>query len=348
MPLIHQRPDWPRFRWDPAALAARLAETRFRQGRLIGRMEAQEPEARRAAAEAVLAAEALASSTLAGVPLASDAIQQTLAGSAHGVPAPAGEAAAGMVRMLRDAAGNHALPLDRERLVGWQSGLPGAAGDAIPPAIEGSDYDPPPPSRLPDELASFLDRFNHTGGIDPVLKAALSLLWLETIRPFDHGNGRLGRAVALLALSQAEGAMRYYSLSDQILREREAYGAALQAARLGDLDVTGWFEWMLGCLGRAIDGAETLHGTAAAAARFWHRHGAGRFNRRQRTMLQTLLDGEARMVSSSDWASATGCSQDTAGRDISDLIRRHILMKDAAGGRSTRYGLVPPEEGPRP
>ena len=36
---IHQLPDWPRFHWDQEALAAPLAETRHRQGRLLGRME---------------------------------------------------------------------------------------------------------------------------------------------------------------------------------------------------------------------------------------------------------------------------------------------------------------------
>ena len=38
---------------------------------------------------------------------------------------------------------------------------------------------------------------------------------------------------------------------------------------------------------------------------------------------------------SSKWAKIMKCSQDTALCDIDDLITRRILVKDAAGGRST-------------
>ena len=37
---IHERPEWPAFRWDGAAIAGQLAAVRYRQGRLLGRMEA--------------------------------------------------------------------------------------------------------------------------------------------------------------------------------------------------------------------------------------------------------------------------------------------------------------------
>lgn len=37
---IHERKDWPEFKWDQAKLAELLAEVRHLQGRLLGRMEA--------------------------------------------------------------------------------------------------------------------------------------------------------------------------------------------------------------------------------------------------------------------------------------------------------------------
>jgi Fic family protein len=40
------------------------------------------------------------------------------------------------------------------------------------------------------------------------------------------------------------------------------------------------------------------------------------------------------------WAKITKTSQDTAGRDIQDLIGKGVLQKDGAGGRSTNYNLV--------
>ena len=39
-------------------------------------------------------------------------------------------------------------------------------------------------------------------------------------------------------------------------------------------------------------------------------------------------------LTSSQWAKLAKCSQETAHRDIVDLVKRGILAKDAAGGRS--------------
>jgi Fic family protein len=40
MPIyIHQRTDWPAWRWDHDALAPALSDIRHRQGRLLGWME---------------------------------------------------------------------------------------------------------------------------------------------------------------------------------------------------------------------------------------------------------------------------------------------------------------------
>jgi Fic family protein len=57
-------------------------------------------------------------------------------------------------------------------------------------------------------------------------------------------------------------------------------------------------------------------------------------------MVNRLLDGFEGKLTSSKWAQLTKCSQDTALRDIDDLIAKGVLAKDAAGGRSTSYSLV--------
>jgi Fic family protein len=55
-----------------------------------------------------------------------------------------------------------------------------------------------------------------------------------------------------------------------------------------------------------------------------------------------LLDGFEGKLTSTKWAKLTKCSQDTALRDITDLVERKILAKEDAGGRSTSYVLVLP------
>ena len=57
-------------------------------------------------------------------------------------------------------------------------------------------------------------------------------------------------------------------------------------------------------------------------------------------MLNRLLDGFEGKLTSSKWARFAKCSQDTAHRDILDLIERGALQKDPGGGRSTSYSLV--------
>ena len=62
-------------------------------------------------------------------------------------------------------------------------------------------------------------------------------------------------------------------------------------------------------------------------------------NDRQGKMLNKILDGFEGKFTSSKWAKIAKCSQDTALRDISDLVERGALRKEAAGGRSTSYTL---------
>jgi Fic family protein len=45
-------------------------------------------------------------------------------------------------------------------------------------------------------------------------------------------------------------------------------------------------------------------------------------------------------LTSSKWAKLEKCSQDTALRDIEDLIDKGVLTKDSGGGRSTSYSLA--------
>jgi len=55
--------------------------------------------------------------------------------------------------------------------------------------------------------------------------------------------------------------------------------------------------------------------------------------------LNKLLEGFTGSLTTSKWAKITNCSQDTALRDIQDLINKGILIKSQSGGRSTRYEL---------
>ncbi len=368
-PYIYDSEGWPRLHWDQASLADQLAALRHRQGRLVGRMEILGFALREEAVLQTLTEDVLETSQIEGESLDRQQVRSSLArrlGMDIGALAPADRNVEGVVEMMLDATQRFDAPLTEERLFGWHASLfPTAhsgltrirAGawrdDAFGPMqvvsgrIGGERvyFQAPAASRLGGEMAAFLAWFDGDADFmpasDPVLKAALAHLWFVTLHPFDDGNGRIARAIADLALARSEGtALRFYSMSAQIRRERSAYYDTLEQTQKGGLDVTPWMEWFLNCLGRAFAGSEEMLAAVLEKARFWEANSDQALNERQRMMLNRLLDGFEGKLTSSKWAKIAKCSQDTALRDILDLVGVGILSRDAAGGRSTSYSLT--------
>lgn len=358
---IYQRPDWPEFRWNPGTLAEPLAGARLRQGRLIGRMEGLGFHQRDEAVLQALTLDVLKSSEIEGEILQPEQVRSSIArrlGMDIAGLVEADRIVDGVVEMALEATQNYAEPLTAQRLFGWHAGLfPNARGqlrvgawrdDARGPmqVISGAmgrervHYEAPPAGQVDSEMTSFLSWANRTGDIDPILRAAQAHLWFVTIHPFDDGNGRIARAIADWALARSENSsQRFYSMSAQIQRERKDYYDILERTQKGALDVTEWMAWFLGCFDRAIAGTERALEDVFKKERFWRTHAAVSISERQRLMLNRLLDGFEGKLTSTKWAALAKCSQDTAQRDIVDLIDRGILVKDSAGGRSTSYSL---------
>jgi Fic family protein len=264
--------------------------------------------------------------------------------------------------MMLDATRHYDQPLSSERLFAWHASLfpTGRSGmtkiragtwreDSTGPiqvvsgpiGKEHVHFVAPKAGRLDAETRRFLDWFGTDSGIDPVLKAGMAHLWFVTIHPFDDGNGRIARAIADLALARSENSpQRFYSMSAQIRQERNAYYDILEETQRGTMDITGWMDWFLGCLGRAIDGAQTTLSAVLAKARFWERIHGVPLNDRQRLVLNRLLDGFEGKLTTSKYAKLAKCSQDTALRDILPLVKRGILVLNPEGGRSTSYALA--------
>ncbi|MBP1093724.1 Fic family protein [Bradyrhizobium diazoefficiens] len=362
---IHQLSDWPHFSWDAGALAKPLAAVRLRQGQLIGRMQTLGFAQQEEAVLTTLTEEVLKSSEIEGEKLDKDAVRSSLArrlGIDAGALPSADRNVEGVVEMMLDATQKFKAELTAERLFGWHASLfptgrsnlkkitVGAWRDASagPMQVVSGDYgrervhyEAPTAEKLDTEMTAFLEWYNTEEKIDPVIKAAIAHLWFVTIHPFEDGNGRIARAIADMSLARSEGIpQRFYSMSAQIRSERKTYYDMLESTQKGDLNVTSWLEWFLGCLDRAFTGAETILAAVLDKADFWKRHATARINERQRDMLNRLLDGFEGKLTSSKWAKIEKCSPDTALRDIQDLVDQGILAKDEGGGRSTSYSLV--------
>ncbi len=366
MTYIHEKPDWPQFQWSPDKLATRLAEVRHKQGRLLGQMESLGFDLKAEASLQTLTEDVVKSSEIEGEILDRNQVRSSIArrlGIDIGALTPVERNVEGVVDMTLDATQKYDQPITAERLFGWHAALfpTGRSGMlkivvggwrteqsgamqvvSGPVGREYVHFEAPAAKRLEREMSAFLGWFNADQKSDPVIKAAIAHLWFVTIHPFEDGNGRIARVVADLVLARSEqSAQRFYSTSSQIRKERNAYYDILEKTQRGTLDITDWLQWFLDCLDRAFDGAELIIGNVLHKAGFWKRHGASPLNDRQRLMLNRLLDGFEGKLTSSKWAQIVKVSQATAARDLEDLIDQGILHKDAAGGRSTSYSLVP-------
>ncbi|MBU0588182.1 MAG: Fic family protein [Gammaproteobacteria bacterium] len=226
---LWQRPDWPQWRFDAAALAAPLAQVHRAQGHLAGRMAKLGLAQRDQATLQALTQEVITTSAIEGEALNLDAVRSSIArrlGVDIGALAPADRNVDGVVDMVLDATQHHAQPLTAERLFGWHAALfpTGYSGrvriqvgawrnDAAGPmqvvsgpvGREKVHFEAPPATALPAETAVFLHWFNAAPAGDALIHAGLAHLWLVTLHPFDDGNGRISRAVGDMALARAEG-----------------------------------------------------------------------------------------------------------------------------------------------
>ena len=199
----------------------------------------------------------------------------------------------------------------------------------------------PSPNVIKKEMDAFLQWYNQKQDIDGVIKAAIAHFWFIIIHPFDDGNGRIARALTDMLLAKSEEtSQRYYSLSNQILKEKKRYYAVLQDVQHSTEDITEWLDWFLNCLLCSLQNTEEILKKVLIKADFWDQHKETIFNARQRLMLNKLLDGFEGKLRTSKWSKITKSSSDTALRDIKDLVNKGILKKDEAGGRSTSYELI--------
>jgi len=370
MRYIHQLANWPRLIWDQQRIASVFGTVRNRQGRLIGRMGALGFSLRSEALLQTLTLDVLKSSEIEGEILDRGQVRSSLVrrlGMDIGGLVASDRHVDGVVEMMLDATQKFDKPLTKERLLGWHASLfpTGRSGmhkiavgswrtEAHGPmrVVSGAmgrervHFEAPAADHLEAEMKDFLRWFNEATDLDPALKAGIAHLWFVTLHPFEDGNGRIARAIADMQLARADGSReRFYSMSVQIRQEQDAYYDILEktqkntdAAEQG-IDITAWLEWFLACLNRALDATENTLAGVFRKASFWEFHPAGSMNDRQRIIVNKLLDGLEGKLTSSKWAKIAKCSQDTALRDILDLVEKGVLIKDSAGGRSTSYLL---------
>lgn len=358
---IYQNKNWTDFTWNDKAINAVFGEVRLMQGKIIGQMNALGFSAKEEATLTALTLDVVKSSEIEGELLNYDQVRSSIArrlGINTAGLVPSSRHIEGIVEMMLDATQRHNLTLTKKRLFGWHAALfpTGYSGPyeielgryrtgemQVVSGVMGKEkvhYEAVKAELVKAEMDKFLNWFNNDNQLDPVMKAAIAHFWFIIIHPFDDGNGRIVRAITDMLLARAESSgERFYSMSSQILVERNQYYDILQKVQHSTGDITEWLEWFLHCLKNAMLATENTTQRILRKAEFWKLHEQTPINERQRLMLNKLFDGFDGKLKTSKWAKITKISTDTALRDIKDLVEKGILQQTDEVGRNSNYEL---------
>jgi len=369
MKYIWQTKSWPGLKWDSAKLLKPLGNIRFSQGALITQIKELGFEIQQTARADVLVEEALKTSAIEGEKLDPDAVRSSV-GRRLGLP-DAGlkevrdQKVEGLIEILLDATTNYSKKMTLERIWGWHAALfpTGYSGmvkisvgqwrnDSKGPmqVISGPigqekvHFEAPPAKKLDKEMQTFLSWINEKSQLDGIIRAGFAHIWFVTIHPFDDGNGRIARTLTDMLLARDENnPKRFYSLSSQIMAERNEYYEILKATQSGTGDITEWLKWFLECMNRAILNSNTLLKKIMTKARFWQNFAQVRLHERQTKVINRLLDAGAGGfeggLKNKKYIGIAHTSRATAQRELADLVNKGILIKMPGGGRSASYDL---------
>ena len=359
---IYQRENWTEFIWNKQKISELYDEVRYLQGKLNGIMNTIGFSQKEETLLNTFTFDILKSSEIEGELLNYEQVRSSIArrlGIDTAGLVPSSRNIEGMVEMMLDATQRYEQPLTEERLFGWHNALfpSGYSGaykidtaryrrgkmQVVSGAMgkEKVHYEAIQPEFVNSEMEKFLHWLNNDFSVHAIMKAAIAHFWFIFIHPFDDGNGRIARIISDMQLARAEkSAQRFYSLSNQILVEKKKYYAVLQKVQHHlDSDITEWLLFFLNCMKSALLTAENTTEQIVRKAKFWAIHEPIPINERQRLIINKLFDGFEGKLQSSKWAKICKCSQDTAIRDIKDLIEKEILQREEGGGRNTNYRL---------
>jgi Fic family protein len=369
MEYIWQKKAWPDFIWDSDHLLKFLGRVRFNQGSLTAQVRELDFDIQQTARADVLVEEALKTSAIEGETLNPDAVRSSvgrrLGISDAGLKHVQDPKADGLVQILLDATNNHSRKLTSDRIFGWHAALfpTGFSGMIKINVAQWRDdkqgpmqvvsgpvgkrkihFEAPPARMLEKEMQAFFSWINKNSQIDGIIRAGLAHLWFITLHPFDDGNGRIARTLTDMLLARDENnPKRFYSLSSQIMTERNDYYDILNTTQKGNLDITLWLEWFLECMKRAILNSNALLKKIMVKAQFWMVFAQTRLNERQTKVVNRLLDagpeGFEGGLKNKKYMGMAHTSRATAQRELADLIQKGILIKLPGGGRSTSYDL---------
>ena len=370
MKYIWEHKNWFDFKYDEAVLLKPLSELRVLQGKLLGRVASLDLKLEAEAQGIVLVEEAVRTAEIEGQKLNRDAVRSSVA-VRLGLPKGVGgheKNIDGLVDVLLDAVRFHDKPLTLERLNGWHAALFPTGysglrkikvgrlrGDQPMQIVSGPigkekvHFEALPKERLDEEMRLFLKWWNSSSGsMDGILRAATAHLRFVTSHPYEDGNGRLARVLTDMALAQDEKLkVRFYSVSSEIMKNRDKYYKILEDVQRCRVEVTEWYLWFIKCLIASIEHSQYIIANVFMRVDFWNQHAQSQLNERQKKVLNRVLEvGPGNFIgglTTRKYVSIAKTSRATAFREISDMLDKRVLRQLPGKGRSVNYDLIWPQ-----
>ena len=354
-----QKSDWRKFSYESSKLQHFEDDFLRYCGEVVGALKHLNTDEKNELRVTLLRDEAIQTSKIEGEYLDRDSIQSSI--RRHFGLQVTNENKAlkeqGISDLLVDVYQNFEKPLSHDLLRQWQrklfSSAPGSGEyrthEEPMQVVSGAIYAPtvhfeaPPSAQVHDELEAFILWYNtahEEKSISPLILAGISHLWFECIHPFEDGNGRVGRALAEKSLSQSLDQPSLISLSSVIEKKKSAYYEALEKANKGN-EITKWLEYFLPTMIEAQQYSLKKIDFIIQKGKLLNQH-QDQLNERQikvvLRMFQEGVEGFTGGLSAKNYISITQISQQTATRDLSDLVEKGIFKKTGEL-RYTRYWL---------
>jgi Fic family protein len=364
---IWQSPSWSTFSYDSMALSGPILEAREAYARLLGKGQAIGGHEGIRVQEEIWLRDAMSTSAIEGDHLPLESVRASVArrlGVRNELVASAPESVEGLLDVMETAAASLNAQLSADLLCQWQASL--FAGRMtgkvevgkfrtheepmqIISWVDGREtvhYEGPPSHRVPEEMGRFIDWFNNSRHEEGIARAAKAHLWFESIHPFEDGNGRIGRAIVDLAISQGFNTpTRLHGFSNQVKKQQAGYYEALGASTDAG-NVTAWVSWFAQNFRDGCRANEELIDQSITRSKFWASNRHVWLNDRQIKALNAVLDkgpGEFEGgLTQKKYVAITKASTATASRDLNVLLENGLIKPGIGKGRSTYYDVAIP------
>jgi Fic family protein len=354
-----EEPEWPKFSYDPDAIADQEKKFLLGMGSALGILKTIDEEEYKHFVVEILSVEGQESSKIEGELLDRDSLQSSIK-KHFGLPTTrkrSGEREARMAQLLCKVYETFDLPLTHEMLFEWHAilfkGLDRITDNGKyrsheePMQIVSSRYGPqkvyfeaPPSRQILSEMSKYTDWYNLQDSKSILGKAAVAHVYFESIHPFEDGNGRIGRLLAEKKLFQGVGKPVLIALSKTFENHKKDYYSGLEKCNR-TLEVGAWVEFFADKVLEAQHESMKLLSFVVEKAKMFARF-SGKINQRQeKALLRLFAEGPSGFkggLSAENYISITKATRATATRDLTDLVEKGALLKSGEL-RHTRYRL---------